>query len=44
LARGATVEGVRQGIAIKAIEHRLVDGPFKQGGQRLLAWCAGNSG
>lgn len=39
--------GVRQGVAlmgaIKAVERKLVDGTFKHGGRRLMAWCAGNA-
>ncbi|MEO1747501.1 MAG: terminase TerL endonuclease subunit [Pseudomonadota bacterium] len=39
--------GIRQGIGLmgasKAIERKLVDGSFKHGGSRLMAWCAGNA-
>lgn len=39
--------GVRQGVAlmgsIKTVERKLVDGSFKHGGRRMMAWCAGNA-
>lgn len=39
--------GVAQGIrlmnAAKTVERKLVDGSFKHGGTRLMAWCAGNA-
>jgi phage terminase large subunit-like protein len=39
--------GVRQGVAlmgaIKTMERKLIDGSFKHGGRRMMAWCAGNA-
>jgi phage terminase large subunit-like protein len=39
--------GVRQGVAlmgaIKTMERKLIDGTFKHGGRRMMAWCAGNA-
>lgn len=39
--------GVRQGMAlmnaIKSVERKLIDGTFRHGGQRMMAWCAGNA-
>lgn len=41
------LKGVGQGIrlmgAAKTVERKLVDGTFRHGGSRLMAWCAGNA-
>lgn len=41
------LKGVPQGIrlmnAAKTVERKLVDGTFKHGGSRLMAWSAGNA-
>lgn len=41
------LKGVPQGIrlmnAAKTVERKLVDGTFKHGGSRMMAWCAGNA-
>ncbi len=40
------LKGIRQGIAlmgaIKTVERKLVDGSFRHGGTRMMAWCVGN--